>query len=74
MTADAANMDGRQPDQALEEDGGMPTPKFALSMDDFGFPEDEDGTGRILNQAEIDSLFGSDATLKGEAKEMGSKD
>ena len=65
MTADAANMDGRQPDQALEEDGDMPTPKFALSMDDFGFPEDEDGTGRILNQAEIDSLFGSDATLKG---------
>ncbi|WP_415574074.1 flagellar motor switch protein FliM [Gluconobacter japonicus] len=58
-------MDGRQPDQALEEDGGMPAPKFALSMDDFGFPEDEDGTGRILNQAEIDSLFGSDAMLKG---------
>lgn len=67
-------MDGRQSDQVSEENGDMPTPKFALSMDDLRFPEEDDGTGRILNQAEIDSLFGSDATLKGVATGMVWKD
>ncbi|MFT8481619.1 flagellar motor switch protein FliM [Gluconobacter cerinus] len=41
-----------------------PMPRFALSMDDLGFSED-DGANRILNQDEIDSLFGSDAHVSG---------
>ncbi|WP_268760149.1 hypothetical protein [Gluconobacter oxydans] len=41
-----------------------PMPRFALSMDDLGFSED-DGADRILNQDEIDSLFGSDAHVSG---------
>lgn len=63
MTAETKQMPAGQFTEA--EDGDMPTPRFAMSMDDFAFPEDDDGTGRILNQAEIDSLFGDDASIKG---------
>ncbi|GBR51089.1 flagellar motor switch protein FliM [Neokomagataea thailandica NBRC 106555] len=43
----------------------MPFPRQAISMDDFDFGEDDEDEGRILNQAEIDSLFGGDASFQG---------
>lgn len=53
------------------DSAGFPAPRFALSMDDFDFGDDSGETedGRILNQAEIDSLFGGDVSVEGNGRE-----
>nr|WP_294914546.1 flagellar motor switch protein FliM [uncultured Neokomagataea sp.] len=53
-----------------QEDDEMPVPRNAVSLDDFNFGDDEEeNDGRILNQAEIDSLFGGDASFQGDERD-----